>query len=242
MEACVSQAALPKKQAIVVHSGGMDSSICLAEACRLYGPDSVLSLSFSYGQRHAEELLRARAIAEAFGASHVVLDISCLRQITRNALTEHSLDISHEAGEAPNTLVEGRNGLMARLAAIHAKSLGAHVIYMGVIEVEEANSGYRDCSRLYMDKMQDILRMDLGLPDFEIRTPLVKMTKAQTMAYADALGVLPFLLETSISCYRGIPGAGCRDCPACVLRNEGIRTYLTQHPELRTQVSWVSDI
>ncbi len=221
------------KKAIVVHSGGMDSSICLAESIQEFGREQVLSLTFSYQQRHSNEILQARLICEQWQVDHTELDLSCLNQITENSLTRHSLPIESQPGQPPNSLVLGRNGLMARLAAIHGHSLGARVIYMGVIEVESANSGYRDCSRLYMDQMQQILRMDLDDANFEIRTPLVFMTKRQTLERAHALGVLEFLLEETITCYEGQPKEGCRRCPACLLRNEGIAEFLLSHPEVQ---------
>jgi len=221
-----------RKQVIVVHSGGMDSSICLAQAIRDFGREQVLSLTFSYQQRHSNEIQQARRICEQWGVDHFELDLSCLNQITENSLTRHSLPIESQSGEPPNSLVLGRNGLMARLAAIHGHSLGAQAIYMGVIEVESANSGYRDCSRLYMDKMEEILRMDLDQPGFEIRTPLVYMTKRETLELAYQLGVLEFLLEETITCYEGVPKKGCGLCPACLLRNQGIAEFLTFHPEI----------
>src|SRR4051794_26403640 len=103
---------LKKYATIVVHSGGMDSSLCLAQAIQEFGKSNVLSVSFSYQQRHSIELERAALVCLHWGVSHTVLDISCLSQITDNALTRHSMDIVHLPGEAPNTLVVGRNGLM----------------------------------------------------------------------------------------------------------------------------------
>lgn len=220
----------PKKSAIVVHSGGMDSSLCLAHAIKTYGKDRVLSISFRYGQRHSLELERAAEMCKTWGVDHTVLDIDCLSHITTNALTSHGMDIQHQEGQAPNTMVVGRNGLMARIAAIHAHDLGASRIYMGVIEVESANSGYRDCSRAYMDKMQDILRMDFDNPDFEIATPISHMTKYETMEFGYGLGVLEYLLDKTITCYEGIPHAGCKVCPACLLRNDGLRQFIERHP------------
>lgn len=215
-----------RKKAIVVHSGGMDSSLCLALALREYSANNILSLSFSYGQRHQNELIQAAKICREWGVDHTIVPIDCLQTITENALTNTEIPIEHPEGEPPNTLVVGRNGLMARLAAIHADSLGADLIYMGVIEVEASNSGYRDCSRSYMDKMEEILRIDLGNEDFEIRTPLVKMTKFETMQLGAELGVLEYLWEETISCYEGIRREGCGVCPACLLRNDGYAAYL----------------
>jgi 7-cyano-7-deazaguanine synthase len=212
--------------AIVIHSGGMDSSICLALACREFGADRVLSMTFDYGQRHSTELAAARRIAERFAVGNEVVPIDCLKAITWNALLDPAAAIEHPADAPPNTLVVGRNGLMVRIAAIHAEHLGAHYVYTGVIEVESANSGYRDCSREYMDKMEEILRMDLDDPRFEVRTPVVKMTKRDTMELADRLGVLDFLLRETVTCYEGIRAEGCGECPACSLRAAGLAEFL----------------
>jgi 7-cyano-7-deazaguanine synthase len=222
-----------QKKAVVVHSGGMDSSLCLALAVKEFGAANVLSLSFSYNQRHSEELNRARKISQHFKVDHTVLEINCLSQITESALIGHDKKIEHRTGEAPNTLVVGRNGLMARLAGIHAHSLGAKCIYMGVMELEGANSGYRDCSRAYMDLIQAALRMDFADDKFEIRTPLVMMTKKETMDLGHSLGVLEYLLENTITCYEGVEKEGCLKCPACKLRNQGLKIFSLEHPEVK---------
>lgn len=221
-----------KKDAVVIHSGGMDSSLCLALAKRDFKKENVLSLSFSYQQRHSNELEQAAKICRDWDVDHAVVNIDCLQTITKNALMDSAIPIEHLPNELPNTLVVGRNGLMARLGAIHANHLEAHSIYMGVIEVEACNSGYRDCSREYMDLKQELLRIDLGDPTFKIRTPIVKMTKKETMELAHQLGVLDYLLQETITCYEGKPKQGCRNCPACKLRNEGIRQFAESHPEV----------
>jgi 7-cyano-7-deazaguanine synthase len=222
-----------KKQALVVHSGGMDSSLCLALAIKEFGAQNVLSVSFTYNQRHAVELTRAREICEHFKVDHVEINLDCLSQITTSALIGNTQAIVHKTGEAPNTLVTGRNGLMARVASIHANSLGAHCIYMGVMELEAANSGYRDCSRAYMDIIQEALRLDFADASFEIRTPLVQMNKKETMELGLSLGVLPYLLEKTITCYEGIEKEGCLKCPACKLRNAGLKIFSLEHPEVK---------
>jgi 7-cyano-7-deazaguanine synthase len=222
-----------KKQAIVVHSGGMDSSLCLALAIKEFGEKNILSMSFSYDQRNALELEQAKKICQQWGVDHITLNIDCLQSITENALTNKEIEIVHTKGVVPNTLVVGRNGLMARLAAIHAENLGANYIYMGVIEIEEANPGYRDCNRVYIDLLQKILRIDLDNNQFELRTPLIFMTKYETMELAHRLGVLEFLLKETITCYRGIPELGCQTCPSCQLRNEGIKQFVSQYPSFQ---------
>jgi len=222
-----------QKQAVVVHSGGMDSSLCLALAIKEFGAGNVLSLSFTYNQRHVLELDRARKISEFFKVDHVELNLDCLSKITESALINTTQKIEHKTGEAPNTLVVGRNGLMARLAGIHAHSLGANYIYLGVMELEAANSGYRDCSRPYMDLIQAALMMDFANDHFEIRTPLISMTKKETMELGFNLRVLGFLLENTITCYEGIEKTGCLKCPACKLRNSGLKIFSLEHPEFK---------
>lgn len=222
-----------QKKAVVVHSGGMDSSLCLGLAVKEFGASNVLSLSFTYNQRHSEEINRARKISEHFKVDHTVLEINCLSQITESALIGNKQKIEHKSGEAPNTLVVGRNGLMARLAGIHAHSLKAQCIYLGVMELEAANSGYRDCSRAYMDLIQAALRLDFADEKFEIRTPIISMTKKETMELGHSLGVLEYLLENTITCYEGIEKEGCLKCPACKLRNQGLKIFSLEHPEFK---------
>ncbi|MBD65328.1 MAG: 7-cyano-7-deazaguanine synthase QueC [Halobacteriovoraceae bacterium] len=220
-----------KKKSIVVHSGGMDSSICLALAIENDGAENVLSMSFTYGQRHTTEIDYAKAICKEWGVDHRTVNISSLNEITDNALINNDATIEHIVGQAPNTLVVGRNGLMARIAGIHAEHIGASSIYMGIIEVEAANSGYRDCTRKYMDIVQAALRLDLDNPNFKIVTPLVYMDKKQTLELAYQMGQLHYLIENTLSCYEGVEKEGCGKCPACKLRNEGIREFCKAHPD-----------
>jgi 7-cyano-7-deazaguanine synthase len=119
---------------------------------------------------------------------------------------------------------------MVRLGAIHAQHLGAHYLYTGIIEVDAKKMGYRDCTRNYMDLKQEILRMDLADPLFEIRTPLVYMTKKETLELSYELGILPFLLQETISCYEGIKVQGCGKCPSCEIRNHAIAEFMSEHP------------
>ncbi len=222
---------------VVVHSGGMDSSICLALAIKEFGVERVHSLTFSYQQRHAPEIIQAKKICADWGVHHTVMDLSVLQAITTNALMDKSQPIIHEANQAPNTLVMGRNGLMAWLAAIYAHRQGADSIYLGVMELEAANSGYRDCSRKYMDLLENILRIDLNNLHFEIRTPLVSLLKKETMQLAHQMGVLEYLFRETITCYEGIPLWGCQQCPACRLRNEGIKQFMQETPNFRLDIA-----
>lgn len=224
---------LKPKKAIVIHSGGMDSSLCLALAIEKCGAEAVLSLSFNYSQRHSVELEAAATISRDWNVDHAVIDLHCLAEITSDALTRSDISIEHQQGDPPNTLVVGRNGLMARLGAIHGYQLGAKAIYLGVMELEEANSGYRDCSRLYMDKMEEILRIDLDQPEFQIITPLIRMTKLEALELAQRMGILSYLLDTTVTCYEGIKHKGCGQCPSCLLRNQALEQFHVRHPDVR---------
>ncbi len=210
----------------------MDSSLCLKLAINIYGEDNVLSLSFSYGQRHSQELQQAQKISDHFGVKHKIINLDCLNQITSSALLNKDATILHEKGEPPNTMVIGRNGLMARIAAIHAHSLGANSIYMGVIELDSANSGYRDCSRVYFDLIEKALKIDFANPLFKIETPLIQMNKFDTYVLAHKIGVLEYLLEETITCYEGLIKFGCGKCPACLLRNSGLKDFIQKFPQI----------
>jgi 7-cyano-7-deazaguanine synthase len=218
------------KKAIVLHSGGMDSSLCLALAIQEFGRENVLSLSITYGQRHTVELAQATQICQDWGVDHRQISGDYWREIADNALINHQIPIEHLPNQTPNTLVICRNGLMAQMGAIYAHHLGADCLYLGVIEVESANSGYRDCSREYMDLVQRLLRIDLGNAQFTLHTPLVKMTKKETLKLAQELGILEYLLMETVSCYEGIRYQGCRQCPACKLRNQGIQEFIEETP------------
>lgn len=207
-------------KAVVSHSGGMDSSLCLKIAIDKWGKEEVISLGFDYGQRQKSEQEAARIIAQAFGVERFVVPLPLLSLLQNNALVDHTRAI-----EGLNTLVAGRNGLFAWHAALVAHQRGAAEVYMGVMELESANSGYRDCSRAYMDLVQQILRLDLADSGFTIVTPLVYMTKLQSLELAHSLGILDFLLQETVTCYEGLKGRGCTTCPACQLKNEGIALY-----------------
>jgi 7-cyano-7-deazaguanine synthase len=216
--------------ALVLHSGGMDSSLCLLLAVRKYGSDRVISLGVQYHQRHESELAAAKTIAEYYKVRRELIDIPPLPGWDNSSLITHSLSIQTTSGGPPNSFVVGRNGLFLMMAAPFARSVGAHSIFTGVMEREGANSGYPDCNRHYIDCVQSVIRIDLQDPSFSIQTPLIEMSKAEAMELADSLGELDFLLHHTVTCYNGLSGFGCRKCPSCKLRNEGIDEFYKSHP------------
>ena len=216
-------------RALVLHSGGMDSSLCLLLARKKFGESAVVSLGFKYGQRHSSELEAARKIARHYGIERVEIEIPHIYGWETSSLVNLKLPITQE-GLLPNSFVPGRNGLFLMMAAPYARSVGAKTLFIGVMEQEGAHSGYPDCSRHYIDLVQSVIRVDIQDESFSIETPLVSMSKSDTLVCADSLGQLEFLLENTITCYEGVPKKGCGECPACKLRNAGLREFLAKNP------------
>ncbi len=211
-------------RAVVVLSGGQDSAICLALACRKYGADKVAAVTFRYGQRHEAETRFARRLARHFKvALHRVVNMNFYRELTTNALMDPKLAIARTQGAScPNTVVEGRNAMFLLAAGILAKSLGAKTIYTGVSQTD--SSGYPDCRRDFIRAQARMMRLAMEWP-FKLETPFMDMTKADEWALADRLGIMELIKNDTVTCYNGIPGAGCGSCPACQLRNRGLKEY-----------------
>lgn len=208
--------------ALVVFSGGQDSTTCLIQAIQQYGQHHVQAISFQYGQRHAIELERARWIAQDLGVHHTLLDLSVMQHITHNALMDKQAAIETAANGIPNTLVDGRNALFLLYAAIYAKSQNIQDIIVGVCETDF--SGYPDCRDVFIKSMNVTLNLAMDTT-FRIHTPLMYLTKAQTWALADQLGCLDYIRQHTHTCYQGVAG-GCGECPSCVLRERGLAEYL----------------
>ncbi|CAM5210800.1 7-cyano-7-deazaguanine synthase QueC [Oligella ureolytica] len=211
-------------QALVIFSGGQDSTTCLLQAIARFGANHVQVISFIYGQRHAIELDCAQQIAQELGVKQIFIDLSLVGQITHNALMDDQATIEEsEDGTPPNTMVDGRNALFLMYAGIYAKSQGMKNIYLGVSETDF--SGYPDCRDVFVKSMNVTLNLSMDY-DFQIHTPLMYLTKAQTWELANDLGYLDFVREKTHTCYLGVEG-GCGECPSCVLRENGLREYLS---------------
>lgn len=208
------------EKALVVFSGGQDSTTCLLWALNHY--DVVETVTFVYGQRHALEVEYAKKIAEDLGVKQTIIEMDLLNQLTNNALTRTDLTIETE-GEVPNTFVEGRNHIFLSFAAIYAKSIHAKTIITGVSETE--SSGYPDCSHAFIQSLNETLNLAMDA-NFELVTPLMWKNKSEVWQMADEMGKLDYIREHTLTCYNGIAGDGCRECPACELRNNGLQAYL----------------
>ena len=211
-------------QALVVFSGGQDSTTCLFQAMQQYGAENVQTITFAYGQRHGIELERAASIAQELGIRQTVLDLSLITAITHNALTDAQAAIQTDAQGMPNTFVDGRNALFLLYAAIYAKSQNIRDIFIGVCETDF--SGYPDCRQIFVQSMNVTLNLAMAY-DFRLHTPLMYLTKKETWALADELGVLDYIRTRTHTCYLGVDG-GCHECPSCVLRERGLAEYLAE--------------
>lgn len=206
------------EKALVVFSGGQDSTTCLFWAKQQFS--HVEAVTFAYGQRHDAEIEVAKEIAAELDVPHHILDLSLLGQLTSNALTRHDLDIDN--ADVPNTFVDGRNHLFLSFAAVMAKQLGMHHIVTGVCETDF--SGYPDCRDQFIKSLNVTLNLAMDYP-FVIDTPLMWLDKKETWELADELGAFDYVKERTLTCYNGVIGSGCGECPACKLRQNGLTAY-----------------
>ena len=226
--------------ALVLFSGGQDSTACLAWALERYG--RVETVGFDYGQRHAVELIARQAVrgrlARAFpdwavklGPDHM-LDIRAFGAIAETAMTsERTIEMTDRG--LPSTFVPGRNLVFLTYAAALADRRGLDVLVGGMCETDF--SGYPDCRRDTLDAMQSALRLGLAR-DLMIETPLMWLTKAETWGLAKALGgeaLVAITVEETHTCYTGERGIlqawgyGCGSCPACQLRQRGFESWVS---------------
>ena len=225
--------AVPSK-AVVVFSGGQDSTTCLIQALAQY--DEVHAITFNYGQRHSQEIAVAQAIAAELGVTaHKVLDLALLNELAISSLTRDAIPVSTQLQEngLPNTFVPGRNILFLTLAAIYAYQVGAEVVITGVCETDF--SGYPDCRDEFVKALNRALCLGLEKP-LRLVTPLMWLNKAQTWALADRHGRLDYVRERTLTCYNGVVGDGCGSCPACLLRQRGLAEYLADRETILRQL------
>lgn len=210
-------------KALVVLSGGQDSTTCLYWALDKF--DEVFAIGFDYGQRHKAELECAKEICRGAGVEYVVIPTPVINELSANALTRDDIAVEADKpeGAPPNTFVEGRNHLFLSYAAIWAKTHGIRDIVTGVCETDF--SGYPDCRDIFVKSLNVTLNLAMDYT-FVIHTPLMWITKAKTWKMADDLGVLDIVYNKTLTCYNGIKGEGCGNCPACKLRARGYREFL----------------
>ena len=209
--------------ALVVFSGGQDSTTCLFWAKKHF--KKVLALSFLYGQQHQHEVEIAQAIAAKAGVEMEVMDVSFIGKLGHNSLTDTSMQMDEvkPEGGVPNTFVPGRNLFFLSIAAVYARERGVNHLVTGVSQTDF--SGYPDCRDSFIKSLNVTLNLAMD-EQFVLHTPLMWIDKAQTWALADELGVLDLVRNETLTCYNGVVGDGCGHCPACKLRREGLEKYL----------------
>ncbi len=222
------------RKAVVVFSGGQDSTTCLIQA--LAHHDEVHCITFDYGQRHIQEIEVAKAVTQSLGVvAHKVMDVSLLNELAISSLTRDSIPVSHELQEngLPNSFVPGRNILFLTLAGIYAYQIGAEAVITGVCETDF--SGYPDCRDNFVKSLNESLVLGMDRP-LRIETPLMWLNKAETWALADQYNKLDFVRNHTLTCYNGIIGDGCGDCPSCDLRRAGLEDYLNNKDTVMTSL------
>ncbi len=212
-----------KEEAVVVFSGGQDTTTCLLWALKKY--KKVYAVSFDYGQKHIKELECARDIAEKFKVEHHIYDLSLLNELAPNSLTRSDIKVDEDAPEngTPNTFVDGRNMVFLTYAAIFAKQRGVTDIITGVSQSDF--SGYPDCRDVFIKSLNTTLNLAMEY-EFDIITPLMWIDKMETWKMADELGGLDVVRDMTLTCYNNIKGEGCGKCPACKLRKRGYDNYM----------------
>ena len=202
-------------KALVVFSGGQDSTTCLVWAMKKF--EQVFALTFDYGQRHRIEIEQAKKIAKICGVNHEVMSFDLFSKLSKNALTDTAVSIdAGSATELPSTFVPGRNLIFLSLAAIKAYQLGISELVAGVCQTDY--SGYPDCRNDFITSLEQSISLAMN-KKFTIHTPLMWLTKGATVQLMKDLGKLD-LLKESHTCYEGFRPA-CGKCPACLLRLKG---------------------
>lgn len=209
------------RKALVVLSGGQDSTTCLYWALREFGAANVEAVTFDYGQRHRVELEAARQVAAMAGVRQTVLPIDTFAAIGGNALTDDS--ITPESGARadddtalPNTFVPGRNLVFLSFAAAFAYTRGIEHVVTGVAQTDY--SGYPDCRENTLKALELALRLGMD-SRVSLHTPLMFMSKAETVQLAQQVGAMD-ALAFSHTCYNGeVPPCG--HCASCALRAKG---------------------
>lgn len=205
---------------LVLSSGGVDSTTCLALAVKEQGAENVVSLSLFYGQKHSRELAAARAVADYYGVEHIELDLTAAFAFSDCSLLEHSAAaIPHESyaqqlagreGQPVSTYVPFRNGLFIAAAASVALSKGCGLLYYGAHRDDAAGNAYPDCSEAFNQAMGDAVRLGSG-DKLNLAAPFVDSNKAGVVKCGLELKV-PY--ELTWSCYEG-KATPCGSCGTC---------------------------
>jgi len=217
------------RKAVVILSGGQDSVTTLLKAHHDADVEVVAGLHFEYGQRHAVEAKFADKACGYVDVPFRFSTVSCYNNAPRmSALIDLDTpigDAHHLNPDLPASFLPGRNLLFLTIGAAYAMALGATEVWTGVCQTDY--SGYPDCRESTMRMLEATIRVGMGFPGFNIVTPLMYLTKAETFELAASLGELDYILEDTHTCYEGDRnvrhpwGYGCGRCSACAIRRKG---------------------
>lgn len=215
------------EKALVVMSGGQDSTTCLGVALQHH--EEVHAVTFDYGQKHVVELVVAREICEKHDVPLQIVSVPMLALMRSSALVNHGDPSQKHAylEGVPASFVPARNALFLTMAWGLGMELGVDYIYTGVCQTDF--SGYPDCRDEFIQKLNEALIIGYNTT-IGIRTPLMFLDKADTFELARRVGILDDVMRLSHTCYNGkrdphIWGAGCGECPACQLRTKGFEEF-----------------
>lgn len=216
-----------KDKALVIYSGGMDSTVCLYLAMRNY--KTIETISFDYNQKHKIELTRGRKILKINFIKNTLIKIPN-ELFVGSSLTDENIKVPKKSlhkKKLPNTYVPGRNILFLSFAVSFAEGRGIKNIYLGVNALDY--SGYPDCRPEFIEAFQksiDLGTRGVGKKGIKIHTPLVSLSKKEIVVLADSLNVP---LDLTHSCYDPQRGKPCGECDSCILRNRGIKEAGLEH-------------
>ena len=216
--------------ALVLFSGGQDSTTCLLWAIKKFGIKNVQTVFFDYGQTHKIEWQCAYLIAEKLGVKIKKVEVNSLKQLSKNALTDKTIKAEDNGGlhNLPSSFVPGRNALFLILAASYAATLNIDNIVIGASQADY--SGYPDCRQEFISSIEKSLSLALAI-NLKIHTPLMNLDKADVFKLAYDLGGAEMVVNETHTCYLGVReklnvwGFGCGECPACLLRKNGFKRY-----------------
>ncbi len=218
-----------KKSALVVFSGGQDSTTCLGWAKNRY--DFVETITFDYHQKHSIEIEQAKKIAKLMSVPNYVLEINIFAQLNDSALIDSSLDINarhKKRPDLPASFVPNRNAVFFTTAHAYAQKAGLDHIITGINQTDY--SGYPDCRMPFIKTLEKALNLG-SESEIKFLYPLIHLSKAQTFKLAEEEGVLDIVIKETHTCYNGDRsvfhpwGYGCDECPACKLRKKGWAEY-----------------